>query len=115
MTSGKERRRAARARIVEKLTSQMLDNVAGTAGRVGAELIASKMDQAAAAFLASRARAITNAGVLNIVPSLVTNGPARAVYVAQTCIRCSARPVVSSVGSRAAYCWAHWERLWCDK
>lgn len=91
-----------------------MDQIAGVAGRLGAEFIASKLpheDEIAAAFLASRARAITNAGALNIVPSLAGGMP-RAVYVAQSCIRCSSRPVVSSVGSQAAYCLAHWDRLW---
>jgi hypothetical protein len=112
MTSGKERRPAARARIRKQLETQTMDRLAGAAGRVGAELIAHKSDLLAAAFIASSARAITNAGVLNIVPSLASNGATQVFYVAPSCIRCSARPAVSSVGSRAAYCFEHWKRLW---
>ena len=103
-----------------------MDRIANVAANVGAEFIDRKLAQAGvspataaaseaavAAFLASSARAITNAGALNIVPSLAINGTTQVFYVAPSCIRCSARPVVSSVGSRAAYCWEHWERLWC--
>ena len=89
-----------------------MDQIAGVGGELAADFIAHKTDQIAAAFLDSSRRAITNSGVLAIVPSLAINGTTQVIYIAQTCIRCSARPVVSSVNSRAAYCLAHWERLW---
>jgi hypothetical protein len=113
MTSGKHRRREARERIFRQLERQTIDRIAVTGLEIGAELIEQKFrDQMAAQFLASSARAITNAGVLNIIPSLATNGETRVVYIEHTCIRCSSKPIVSSVGSRASYCEIHWARLW---
>lgn len=86
-----------------------------------AKLAASKLDQSAADFLSSRDRAIRNAAILQISTAVGTGplyllprlGAAQQyLYVRATCIRCSAQPVVSSVGSRAAYCEHHWLELW---
>lgn len=102
MTSGKIRRRLERARIAQKLATNYAERAATAAAELGGDFIAHKSDEQARAFLASTARAITNAGALNIMPAY------------GMCIRCSARPVVSSVNSRAAYCEQHWARLWQD-
>jgi len=91
-------------------------------GTIGAKLIESKLDQHARDFLQSRNRALHNAAVLH-ASTVGGNGPLYVlprftgattgfVYVPPMCIRCSGRPVVSSVGSRAAYCEQHWLELW---
>jgi len=121
VTSGKERRRAARAELARKMSEQYMKRAAELALDGAAELIESKLDQSAGAFLNSRNRALRNAAVL--AASSGSNGPLYVmgrysggttglVYVPPMCVRCSARPIVSSVRSRAAYCEQHWLELW---
>lgn len=88
-----------------------------------AAFIESKLDQSAGAFLNSRNKALRNAAVLDastsgsngpifVISGYNTGGTAGLVYVPPMCVRCSARPIVSSVRSRAAYCEQHWLELW---
>lgn len=122
MTSGKERRRAARALLAQKLSEQYTKRAASLAGAIGAELIGAKLDQSAGNFIKSRDRVLRNAAVLD-ASTAGSNGPLYVVgrdsggttglvYVPPMCVRCSARPIVSSVRSRAAYCEHHWLELW---
>jgi len=97
-------------------------------GTIGVKLIESKLDQHASEFLQSRERVLHNAAALyastaahyastvDIRPVYMlpryTGATTGLVHFPPMCIRCSARPVVSSVGSRAAYCEQHWLELW---
>lgn len=99
--SGKHRR-AARALENAAREKRNMERFTAAAMHLGAEFIAAKLS------LPSSPVPLEFFEALPAVMPL----PTVRWFSRPVCTLCSAEPVVSSVGSQAAYCSTHWQRLW---
>lgn len=97
-----KQRKAERARILKKLEQQTIDRMTSSAFELAADFLDAKAGELHPAPLA----------LYELVPEL---SAFVAFALPPTCTLCTAAPVVSSIGSQAAYCENHWARLWIGR